>query len=82
MSSFELVVVNDWVEFWRWQSNAFEKNGKEELGGKKITSYVVCSDSESYKSVIRVWLVKTENPSVCVTVHCKLCRLAVALYCL
>jgi hypothetical protein len=26
--------------------------------------------------------VKTENPSACVTVNCKLCKSAIALYCL
>jgi hypothetical protein len=32
------------------------------------------------KSVGRIRLVKTENPVVCVTVNCKVCRLAIALY--
>jgi hypothetical protein len=31
------------------------------------------------KSVTRIRLVKTENPSVCVTVNCKVCRSVIAL---
>jgi hypothetical protein len=27
--SFELVVVENWVEFWRWQSKAIEKKWQE-----------------------------------------------------
>jgi hypothetical protein len=34
------------------------------------------------KSVARIRLLKTENPSVCVTANCKVCRVATALYCL
>jgi hypothetical protein len=33
-------------------------------------------------SVTRIRLVKSENPSACVTVNCKLCKSAIALYCL
>jgi hypothetical protein len=36
---------------------------------------------DGYKSVARVQ-VKTENPSARATVNCKLCRSAIALYCL
>jgi hypothetical protein len=32
------------------------------------------------KAVARIRLVKTENPSVCVTLNCKVCRSAIALY--
>jgi hypothetical protein len=28
-SIFELVVVENWIEFWRWQSNAIEKKWQE-----------------------------------------------------
>jgi hypothetical protein len=33
-------------------------------------------------SVARMRLVKTENPTACITVNCKLCKTAIALYCL
>jgi hypothetical protein len=34
------------------------------------------------RSVARRRLVKTDNPSACATVKCKLCKSAIALYCL
>jgi hypothetical protein len=40
------------------------------------------SQWDGYKSVARIRLVKTVDPSVCVTVNCKVCRQAIALYCL
>jgi hypothetical protein len=38
------------------------------------------SQGECYKSVVRLRLVKSENHSACVTVNCKVCRGAIALY--
>jgi hypothetical protein len=35
-----------------------------------------------YKSVARILLVKPGNPNACLTVNCKVCRSAIALYCL
>jgi hypothetical protein len=54
----------------------------EELYCAKMTSYVIGSYSETDKSVAKIRLVKTENPNVCGTVNCKVCRIAIALYCL
>jgi hypothetical protein len=55
---------------------------RNELGREKKTSCVIWSDSETYEPVDKLRLVKTERHNACVTVNCKVCRSAIALYCL
>jgi hypothetical protein len=65
----------------RWQSKVIEKKGirlcKEDL---MCCSYSEIGTIPVLKSVARIRPVKTEDTSVCVTVNCKVCRSARALY--
>jgi hypothetical protein len=64
IESSELAVVEKWQERNRCH---------------KKTTCVICSYSETHRSVSRIRQVETENPSECVTVNCKVFRLAIAL---
>jgi hypothetical protein len=75
-------VVENLVEFWRWKSKVFEKKWQEMNQTAKRRLHVWFEVTDSYKSVARIRLMKTEKPSACVTVNCKVCRSAIALHCL
>jgi hypothetical protein len=73
-----------WVRKWiesslpNWQ---LQNNGKKGIRlWKEYFMYDFKLQLDDYKSVARTRLVKTENPSACATVNCKVCRPAVALF--
>jgi hypothetical protein len=79
--SLELVVVGNWVSSSgncsrRW----LRKNGTKWIRTRKED--FMCDlklQWDCYKSVARKRLMKTENPSACGTVNCKVCKSAIAL---
>jgi hypothetical protein len=53
---------------------AVEEDSKKGLGCEKKTLYVLQLQWDSYKSIARIRLLRTENPSTCVTVNNKVCN--------
>jgi hypothetical protein len=71
-----------WVSCCRVLATAVEDDWEEmtrnELDSAKKTSCVK-SQWDCYISVVRIRLLKTENPSACVSENCKVCKSAIAL---
>jgi hypothetical protein len=53
-------------------SRQLQNNGKKEI--RRYKEDLMCD-----VAVARIRLVKTEHPSACATVNCKVCRIALAL---
>jgi hypothetical protein len=73
-SSFETTAYWD-VSLGAEELNLVDKNGKKRI--RQCKEDFMCDlklQRNGYKSVIRIRLVMTENPSACVTVKCKVCR--------
>jgi hypothetical protein len=80
------------ARIWAWEQrnwNESSRNWQLQNNDKKAIRLwkenFVCGlkwQEDGYKSVARVRLMKTENPSACVTVNCKVCKSPIALYCL
>jgi hypothetical protein len=68
---------------WAWELSKWQlqNNGKKAIRPwKEDFECDLKWQWDCYKSVTWVWLVKTENPSACVTVICNMCRPATVLY--
>jgi hypothetical protein len=60
---------------WQLQNNGW-------IGIRLCQEDFMCTlklERDCYKSVARIRLMKTEKPNACVTVNCKVCRIAIAL---